>query len=235
MTAQQKKIISRYVARSLGSDSDKRGAALVEFAIVANLLIALTILTYDFASYFRLSEQVKHATQFVHMTLVNDADHKLTISNLQQRLLYISAVTGDPDFGATNAMVAIDAMPLLIPASKRWSLIVCWSWSSNPTLISPPVIGSTLPSDAYPVEPWISPKAESASSALLILETYAKTPRLFDVSLLPEMTMQRSVGPVRYAASTPLNLMLYQTEGGGLINDAVTQENTGAKAILCQR
>jgi Flp pilus assembly protein TadG len=235
MTSVRQGWISRLYVGRCRIFNELRGAALVEFAIAANLLIVINILTFDFANYYRLSEQVKHATQFIQTVLANDRDHKLTVASLEQQRLYISAVTGNADFNSTGTLIAIDAMPLYSPASKQWSLIVCWSWSSNPNVKAPPAIGSQLSSAEYPVAPWISPAATIANSALLIVETHFKNIRFFTTSLIPDMSTQHMIGPIRYAANLPINLMLYDVDGGRLLNNSTVQELTGAKSILCRR
>lgn len=211
------------------------GAVLVEFAIAANILIMMNIFAYDFASYYRMSEQVKHGTQFIQTNLANDADHALTKTNLESQVTYLNAVTGLDDFSRNGALALMGVIPYYSGTTKSWSLLVCWSWSSNPKLKPVPDQGTFLPPDHYRVGPWIPGSGVSANLALVVVETVQSNPRLFDVSLVPEMTTQTFIAPVRYAQGQKLNLHLYNYLGSASLNNATVREPNPSNAIACQR
>lgn len=212
-----------------------KGAVLVEFAIIANILIVMNILTYDFAAYYRLSQQIKHGAQFIHTILTNDADHTLMTADLEKQIDYLKAVTGLPDMIEKGALIVIDVMPYRETASAKWSLLVCWSWSSNPAKQMPPAQGTILSSRDYDADPWAPESGVSAGAALVIVEVLSSNSRLLDISLVPATTTQHYIGPVRYQLNGTHNLHLYAVLGGPSLNDSTKMEPAPSNAIACQR
>lgn len=221
------------LCRDVGQNS--KGAVLVEFAIIAPVMLLFNLIVYDLATLYQLHERSQHAAQMIHQILANDSDHTLSQIDLKRMTLYRDSVLDIPDAGIDAALVVIDAMPLFAKDAGNWQFVVCWSWSSNPVLRSAPQRGSFLPVDQYPVGPWAPAQGQSASFANLIVEAHERINSLLQMPLLPQDFSRKIEGPVHYVAAAPINLMLYDVSGGTLQNDQTRRDPNAANAILCRR
>lgn len=213
----------------------QRGVALVEFAIIANILIIINIIIYDLTSYFRHAERARHATQFAHTVLVNDTDHRISMSDLQRAADHVRTVLDVPDFDTKNSVIVTNAIPFFAGASQGWVFVVCWSWSSNPVVREAWPAGSILPQSDFDISPWIPANGRVANSALLMLEARLTNTYLFDISVAPKQRDVSMIGPIRYAPTTPVNLYLSQNPGGAIQNDTTIRDRNAGNAVLCLR
>ena len=214
-------------------ERDQRGAVLVEFAIIIPIIIMVNILVFDLSTYFRVSERSQHAAHMIHKILVNDPDHTMVLDNLERFEQYHAMIIGQNYVSADAALLVIDAMPLNLNGS--WSLVVCWSWSSNPSVYPPPVPGSKIFNAEYAVDPWIPVSGLSASSAIIIVATRQIFRGLLGNSYLQRQTSQSAIGPVRYVPSLPINIILSRFPGGAVLNENQIRDPNSGNALLCQR
>lgn len=212
----------------------QRGAALVEFAIIANILIIINIIIYDLTSYFRNAERARHATQFAHTVLINDVDHRINTSDLDRAVTRIKTVLDMPEFDTQSGVVVTGLMPFFDNTTRKWVFVVCWSWSSNLAVRSGWRIGSLLPPTRLDIVPWIPSSGLVAGSALVMFETRITNSYLFDISLAPQQQEISIIGPVRAAAGTPTNLYL-TTMTGEILNDSTRRDPNAGNAIVCRR
>lgn len=213
----------------------QRGVALVEFAIIANILIIINIIIFDLTSYFRHAERAQHATQFAHTVLVNDLDHRISTPDLERAVSHIKTVLDVPDFDTQNSVVVTNAMPFFGGATRGWLFVVCWSWSSNPDLRNAWPAGSILPQTDFDITPWIPANGRVSNSALLVIESRLTNRYLFDISVAPKQRDVSIIGPVRYTPDMPVNLYFSQNPGGVVLNDTTMRDRNAGNAILCMR
>lgn len=211
----------------------RSGAVLIEFALILPVIILINILIYDLGSYYRLSETSKHAAQVIQRIISSESDHRVTLGDLDRYAQYHRLVAGHLSEATSTALVVIDTMPLY--SNKSWSFIVCWSWSSDPAVMTPPPIGLPLSAQNYPVDPWLPTNGFVASSAIIIVETHQKFDPLMGVEYLPKSNRQSAIGPVRYSQNLPINILLQNFTGGTVLNDDKVRDPNAANAILCQR
>ena len=211
------------------------GAVIVEFALIAPIIILINILIYDISTFYLLNERSQHATQSIYQLLTSDADHQIYDVDLVRADAYRSAVAGDFDGGSQAALVVVDAMPFYVNKSASWQFVVCWSWSSDPNVAAAPIIGSRLSPPQYQVNTWTPVSGLAASSAVLIVESHQIYPTLFGVHYLPRRSVQNSIGPIRYGNSLPINLLYSRYLGSPLLNDSMIRDPNASNAILCQR
>ena len=223
----------RFIRTIRHLEADQQGAVLVEFAIIVPIIIFINILIYDLSSYFRMAERSNHAAQLVQNMISNDSDHKLTLNDLDRATQYFQLVVGERDAAQGTAMVVINAMPIY--SNRRWTLVACWAWSSDPSIAPPPFVGARLSPALYPADPWIPTNGLTASSAILIVETHQKFDALFGVNYLPSHNNQVAIGPVRYIPAISINLLLQKFFGGPVLNDSTIRDPNAGNAILCQR
>jgi Flp pilus assembly protein TadG len=221
-------------AKFLTLSVNTRGAVIIEFALIAPIIILINILIYDLSTYYILSERSQHAAQAVHQLLTSDADHQIYEIDLLRADAYRTAVAGQLAVGSKAALVVIDAMPFYSNGGG-WQFVVCWSWTSDSNVAVPPTPGSRLPSSRYIVNPWVPASAFTASAAILIVETHQTYSTVLGVPYLPARNIQDNIGPVRYGPSLPLNLLYSKYPGSAVLNDSTITDPNASNAVLCKR
>lgn len=215
--------------------ANARGAVMVEFAILAPILFGLNFTVYEIATRYELRERSKYSGQIIHKILSNDRDHAISFADLNRMVLYRNNMLGQLDGSIDTALVIIDAMPVYFKDSSAWQFVVCWSWSSNPLFVRAPFKGTILPSGRYPVGPWAPSSGTSANFASLIVEVHERIGQRLGIPAPLQRLSHKIEGPISYAPTLPINLILSDYPGGTVLNDNSRTDPNSGNAILCRR
>ena len=226
-------MMNRFLTVLMRLSRHQRGAVIVEFAIIAPIILLFNILVYDVGVIYLLRERSQHSGQVIHQILTSDADHSISIADLERMNAYRSAILDQSDNGIDTALVVIDAIPLSI--NGGWNFFVCWSWSSNPSLERAPNKGTFLTIKRYHIGPWVPLSGTTSSFANLIVEVHEQLTGLLDLPIGPRRFSHKYEGPIRYVPNLPINLMLYEYPGGTIQNDKIKTDPGAGNALACRR